>query len=327
MKKLSHIFFLFVIALYSCSNQKSSEQSKNIFNSNTLISYVEAKTEKGNLSGEFGDIVILDYESGHKYKISDDDFYDSKPSLSPDKKQILFFTNRDRSSFQLKMNSAGYPFQLYVFDVATNKFFGIKKYFPNSTPVQFNELKNTDIDWFPDSLSFLLEYDNKLYRLFLDKHIVKQIYQVPNSNNRINAFNLSPNGNYIIVYLTNYDNNNISFKNNLHLLNLDDSTVKIIDSEILYEQGCWTDEGLYIYAKTKYGDNSKTDFISYNPFTNQKEQLSYPDSLDIFLVNKNYLIVKILDGESKEIYRYFPETKSFQELTKDGKQKSDISRN
>lgn len=327
MEKFSYILLLFVIALNSCSNQKSSEQTKNIFNSNTLISYVEARTEKGNLSGEFGDIVILDYESGQKYKISDDEFYDSKPSLSPDNKQILFFTNRDRSSFQLKMNSAGFPFQLYVFSVASNKFIGIKNYFSNSIPILFNDLKNTGIDWFPDSLSFLLEYDNKLYRLFFNERKVKQIYYSSSSTDKISAFNLSPDGKYIIVYLTNYDKNIISFRNNLQLLSLADSSVEVIDSEILFEQGCWATNGKYVYVKTKYGEKRETNFLSYDPLTHQKEQLSYPDSLDIYLIDKDYLIVKILDGESKELYKYYPETNIYKKITNDGKFKSDVSRN
>ncbi len=110
------LLYLIVCTLgLACSSRKLKKEFYN-FNKplefNAAI-FIEADSTDGPLSGKFGDIVIQDLNSGKKFYLNSDTYYDGHPVLSTDRKGVFFFSKRTGSDFSRKIAGLSWPSGIY----------------------------------------------------------------------------------------------------------------------------------------------------------------------------------------------------------------------
>lgn len=111
------VAFIFLFLLHmNCTNNNVLTIKKN----KIYLVYTEARSSEGLSSGDFGDVKIIDVETGEDMKITNDGFYETEPIISPDNSKIIYLCNRESSLSNSQILDLGSERFLYLYDIKTN---------------------------------------------------------------------------------------------------------------------------------------------------------------------------------------------------------------
>ena len=180
-----------VMATESCGHEDSDAAA---LSGTALVAFVEAKSDHGKSAGNFGDIVILDLQTKKRFYVTDDNFYDSGPTWSPDGHKIAFLSNRTGSSRSLAIKGVSGPHQLCIYDLDQRQLS-----IAEIKDARFKDGVDAKPAWTPDGKGVFLAYDQTIFRLDLTSQTVSMVGKI-NAASNITALNLSPSGKYVGVH-------------------------------------------------------------------------------------------------------------------------------
>ncbi|MGH7496572.1 MAG: TolB family protein [bacterium] len=165
----------YLLVLVCCTNAvcQSSTAIPNFDPKGKMLFIEDCDGEGGLLSFKFGDIVIFNPETKEKTRLTNDRYYDTHPSWSPDGQKIIFESKRidngDRI-FDLSDRS-----HLFILDIKSGQ---IQQFDRDLEKLHIGEIgeENRRPAWSPasNSIAFLtrVDYRTKMVVLDIDKNIV-----------------------------------------------------------------------------------------------------------------------------------------------------------
>jgi len=330
LKKIEKVLFCFLL-LFSCD---SSIEKCSLSDADNYVLYVQAKSKNGGIySDNFGDIVLLNLSNKKKCYITDDNFFDSYPTISHDGKNIVFVSSREGNHLKLKLLGLSAPVQIYSIELANMR---LKK---------ISSILEERFDTITRGIINNLTYTNSDNELIFETY-KKQLIRFNLKNDSIMVINAHPES--FDVSKDDIDNFNFSFKNNLitisyHFYDFNfegkDSTVIIMIDSLgfvhrklllkgIYYLGGWSKEGNKLLFSNIGGQIKEYDYYS-NEFYNiniPKIHFKFP-VLTCYYSSDNKIISFAEHNENSnlEIVQFDTLTKKFEWLTNDGYAKEFIN--
>jgi len=318
------IALLFFLPLNGC-NTKESHQS--VLESNDIVVFIESRSPAhGIFSGNFGEVVLMDINSGKKYYLPDDHYYfNSNPIISYDGNYVTFLSNRIGSSSELRIKGVGGPHEIYLYDIRTRTLerFGeeLAEQYPEIFGRSLRLLKwNTTNDGF-----YLQTQENEIVEVSIEQDTVRYMTSIEGRNVRLMSLSLSSDSRYMLM--STGGNETMSYQ--LILINMETLTKNIIyESNYVLFAGAWaTDNQRFLLRE-------RGDIYEYNLIDGAiSKVLKHPITEDMGIIespfytrNEKLIFIGSRNG-SNEILKYDFERDTIVYLTDDGypKQYLDVS--
>jgi len=305
-----------MILFISCKQ----ESPKNVEWSDLLITYIEARTDKGDGAGSYGDVVVYDVGTNTKYQITDDSYNDRDPAISPDKRYVAFMSSRRGSRLARDLRGVSLPHELYIFDRKANK----------TTEFDTRQLANDGsvrdgafscLAFSPDNRWLVAgTYDGYILRFSLDGQLGDTLLSIPHSR-YVSQVTYSPNGYLLgVTYLL----DSLSLVA-VAIYNEKDKGLRHVFVDLAHAHMAWMPNGNEIMyhqwkdPRFKHQElmPERTGYYSYNyvldssfPRPDLDERLAGKVLLDAaFLMNMNIVGNGCLteDGEHYQVFRITPD--------------------
>lgn len=234
--------FFSLIALFLCISSiccHSKESYESVLDSDDIVVFIESRSPAhGIRSGNFGEVVLMDINTGKKYYLPDDDYYFNRnPIISYDGNYVAFLSNRVGSRSELRIKGVGGPHEIYLYDVRarTLERFGeeLTERYPEIFGRLFRLLKwNTTSDGF-----YLRAGRNKIYEVPITQDTIKYVTSNEDENVWIESFSISVDGRYMLMSTRGHEPK----MNRLILYDIEkDSKKIIIESDYYLLAGAWS---------------------------------------------------------------------------------------
>jgi len=159
--------------------------------------YVESKTPKEEITADrFGDVVILNLDTKERAKITHDEFVNEFPTLSPDRKLIVFASLREGDPELLKIVGMGGPRKLYAYEIETGRL----RYYAPHLDDRYPDIMSRfhQIRWSPVLPELFFASGNMILAVSRNEDSLWLVYR-DTTIQFILDFSFSPNGKYISV--------------------------------------------------------------------------------------------------------------------------------
>lgn len=319
---------LFNLITLNCFSQHNSDEK--ILTRDNLILYIEARSNDGTGAGEFGEVTLLDPVSKSKFYVTNDSYYDSSPIWSPDRKSILFLSNRQGSRLSLQIKGIGGPYEIYIFDLNSKELRSFGAKLMEREPRIFGNFFYRPC-WAMDGKSILFQHFNKIYCVDIEAKSLQLVKELGNESFYVNSIDLSPNGYLLAVeYDTTHDQGNHPLWNRFGILDLRDLSFHHIADEVSSLCG-WHPDGDRFLAlipppKGWYKDAS---FYHYSFKRARLEKFDLKNGLYDPMYLPNGKLVGLLSPDTtkelnSEIFLYDPTIQHLEQLTSDGLKKESL---
>jgi hypothetical protein len=204
MKQITNtttIIALVIISGLSCFQRQEAQpvmpipELKDMINDN-LVLYIEAKGPGEEITADrFGDVVLYDLDKNKKVRITDDNFVDENPVLSPDRKLVVFSTAREADPSVLSARGLGGPRQLYAYGIETGELHPFAQDIRNQYPEE--TYRFDDLQWSVQLHELFYSNGPKIYSLSERGDSLWMVY----SDTTVDAFLgflLTPDGRYLV---------------------------------------------------------------------------------------------------------------------------------
>jgi hypothetical protein len=327
--RLSYFSVFLYLHLFGCISRGQSDTID--FSHDDLLLYIEARSARGTMDGRFGDVTMLDPTSKVKFYVTNDDYYDADPVWSPDRRSILFISNRRGGNLLLQIKGIGGPHEMYRFDISTKETHRFDESLILNAPTSFGGIYDPPC-WSTDGRSLLFQDVNKIYRFDIAAKVVRLVATIGNESYSISEMRLSPNGRLLAFeYDTTYNQNSHPLWYRLGILDLTDSTFRHVTNEVADFCG-WHPDGdrLLVRIPSQGGSYDESRFFHYS---HRRARLEESD-LPLALYSPRYLSDGRLVGlacpdttkpDNSEILLFDPATGQKQWLTSDGLEKRSLS--
>jgi dipeptidyl aminopeptidase/acylaminoacyl peptidase len=167
---------------------------ENLSQVNLKIAFIEANKDYSMNSDEkscFGEIYVFDYADSILYKLTDDCYYETCLSWSPDGKKLLFGSTRDKKYKHDEPDMTSYP-DIYVFDLLSNNMRRINNTYKSSHDLTYF----SGLFWLNEGI--IVGDNSEIIMINEDGSLIKNILSVKDSI-YISRFIVLKDEKYIII--------------------------------------------------------------------------------------------------------------------------------
>lgn len=289
------IYFVF-LGCTTESQSISDVKMRNAANSNKKFAFIQIPNEEEdsyNSQNSFGDIFVYNLLDSTIIRYTNDKFYDSGLSWSPDGKKLVFASSRDTyDSRTMDNGQAFHNILLYTLDVMTGE---IKRIGNRTVPYL------TGLTWNSNGI-FYAKWDNKIYEINESTGDVSSLLEL-NEDVKITDLSFSYDGNYCVI--------------TSHQKNLSDQVLQLFDLRkkclkklsINGSVNSWKKNNRELLIHSR--DSSYTYYVNVNkmnylPLLGNNENLIVADCFEL---DENQIIHTSIENRLSKLY-----TKSIREL-------------
>ncbi len=147
-------------------------------------------------SPAFGDIVLLDFASRKKHSLTSDEYLDSAPALSPDRRVVAFLSARIGAPEMLKAIGEASPKQLYLLELSSGATLWVDSLFVEETIREGRSI--VCITWSADGkVLYFTRGTNAVYAILARGDSLWKVMESEDSAESITEIAASPDGRHI----------------------------------------------------------------------------------------------------------------------------------
>jgi hypothetical protein len=281
---LFSVITLIGLSSISCKNSNHAIVNRNVYDdikTDNIAVYVEAHDKAYDITdGNFGDVVVLNLDTKQKHKITDDQFVDEHPVLSPDRRYIVFASMRIGDKNVLKFRGLGGPRQLFLNDLSNGEM-GLFAY-PALKVFHDHKYNFDGLIWALDNSGLYYYEDGQVLFISIKEDTMYTVYQ-SNDIYSIDGIALSFDSKLLAISYCDSEYNHFGIR----IIDLKKKSTKEVNVDNHVPRlGCWSPfEYRLLY---QIYNNRKYYWYEFNYTTGETRSIEMPGintNIDIYQVN------------------------------------------